>query len=163
MQSKSDPKSNSVRAKASASRPGPGFGGLSRSEVMSRIRGTGNLTTEERLASILRQKAVKGWRRHLPLVGRPDFAWPRLKVAVFVDGCFWHGHKECRRNISARTNREFWDAKIGGNRRRDRRVTSQLRQRGWTVIRIWECRLRSDPKRCVDRIIRALNRRIVPA
>lgn len=126
------------------------FGGLTRSELMSRIRGKGNASTEERLAMLLRAARLKGWRRHLDLPGRPDFAWRRERVAVFVDGCFWHGHT-CG-NLVPRTNAEKWAAKIGGNRRRDRRVTRQLRAMGWRVARIWECDLARRPEWCVRRV-----------
>lgn len=134
------------------------FGGLSRSDLMSRIRGSGNVTTELKLAKLLRQHRLTGWRRGLPLPGKPDFAWPRARVAVFVDGCFWHGHN-CARNLTPRTNVAFWTGKIERNRARDRRVSRELRKRGWSVIRIWECSLARDPARCVRRIAAALRRR----
>lgn len=111
-----------------------------RSEVMARIRGTGNRSTEQRLATLFRAHGITGWRRHLPLPGRPDFAFPKLKLAVFVDGCFWHGcptHGTLPRN-----NRGFWRQKITRNRARDRAVTRELRRRGWRVVRIWEHELR---------------------
>ena len=61
-----------------------------RSEVMSRIRGTGNKDTELALIILFRLHRIKGWRRHQPVFGKPDFVFPAVKVAVFVDGCFWH-------------------------------------------------------------------------
>jgi DNA mismatch endonuclease (patch repair protein) len=66
-----------------------------RSEVMSRIRGKGNKQTEQVLRRLMRQAGITGWRRHMPLLGKPDFAFPKQKVAVFVDGCFWHGCRKC--------------------------------------------------------------------
>lgn len=131
------------------------FGRLTRSQLMSRVRSSGNRTTEVELALLLRKAHLKGWRRHLPLPGSPDFAWPSQRVAVFVDGCFWHGH-ECGKNIHPRKNREVWRKKIERNRKRDRRVSRQLRERGWIVIRIWECRLTRAPGVCLGRIERAL-------
>ncbi len=133
------------------------FGSLSRSELMSRVRSRGNETTERRLASLLRRAGLSGWRRHQPLPGRPDFVWPRLSVAVFVDGCFWHGH-DCGKNISPRTNSDAWQSKIRRNKARDRRVTRLLRDRGWLVLRIWECRLSRQPARCIRRIELAIDR-----
>ena len=62
-----------------------------RSEVMSRIRGRGNKDTELALAKLLRRHRITGWRRNQPVFGKPDFVFPKLKLAVFVDGCFWHG------------------------------------------------------------------------
>lgn len=114
-----------------------------RSRIMSAVRGTGNQTTELRLASALRLFGLSGWRRHLPLPGRPDFAWRKKRVAVFVDGCFWHGCPQCYR--PPRHNAAFWRDKLEGNQRRDRRVTRQLRADGWTVLRIWECRV-AEPR-----------------
>ncbi|NBS55099.1 very short patch repair endonuclease, partial [bacterium] len=122
------------------------FGGLTRSEVMSRIRGKGNEKTEVRLARLLRKEGISSWRRHLLIPGRPDFAFRRQKVAVFVDGCFWHGCPTCFR--LPKQNRAFWKAKIEGNRRRDRSVNGRLRRLGWKVIRIRECRLKHS-----DRIV----------
>jgi DNA mismatch endonuclease (patch repair protein) len=134
------------------------FGGLSRSELMSRIRSAGNVTTEIKLANLLRKHRLTGWRRRLPLPGKPDFAWPQAKVAVFVDGCFWHGHT-CARNLTPKTNPAFWEEKIQRNRARDRRVARRLRKKRWSVIRIWECGLAKDPPRCIRRIAAVLRRR----
>jgi DNA mismatch endonuclease (patch repair protein) len=108
---------------------------------MSRIRGMGNEETEVRLAKLMRMVGIKGWRRHLPILGRPDFSFQRQKVAVFVDGCFWHGCPRCFR--LPKQNRSFWKAKIEGNRRRDRLVNGRLRRLGWKVIRIRECQLKN--------------------
>jgi len=107
---------------------------------MSRVRDRGNMNTEVRLAKILRKAGIRGWRRHLPIPGRPDFSFLRHKVAVFVDGCFWHGCPRCFR--LPKQNRAFWRAKIETNRRRDRSVNGRLRRLGWKVIRIRECQLR---------------------
>lgn len=124
-----------------------------RSEVMSRIRGKGNKETEGALAALLRSAKITGWRRHLPLPGKPDFAFPKQKVAVFVDGCFWHGCPKCY--TRPKTNRKFWDTKRETNIARDRRVTRQLRASGWCVIRIWEHALKKSPQSCLARIRRA--------
>ena len=133
------------------------FGGLTRSEVMSRIRGKGNEKTEVRLARLLRKAGIRGWRRHLPIPGRPDFSFRKMKVAVFVDGCFWHGCPKCFR--LPKQNREFWRAKIEGNRRRDRSVNGRLRRLGWKVVRIWECRLRglNNHLQSIERALKQAN------
>ncbi len=107
-----------------------------RSEVMSLIRGKGNKQTEQALQSLLKRNKITGWRRHLALPGKPDFAFPKQKVAVFVDGCFWHGCPKCY--TRPKTNRKFWDKKREDNMARDRRVNRQLRRQGWEVIRIWQ-------------------------
>lgn len=123
-----------------------------RSRIMEAIRSKGNRTTEERMATLLRKAKISGWRRHLALPGRPDFAWPKEKVAVFVDGCFWHGCPRCYR--PPRHNPEFWVNKLKSNRSRDRRVARTLRVEGWRVIRVWECRVMHAST--LSRIIRAL-------
>jgi DNA mismatch endonuclease (patch repair protein) len=122
---------------------------------MSQVRSKGNVTTEKRLASLLRSAGLRGWRRHQSLLGRPDFVWLKQKVAVFVDGCFWHGH-ECGRNLTPKTNVKAWREKIERNKDRDRQVTRRLRRQGWQVVRIWECQLAELPVRCIGRIQRAL-------
>lgn len=131
------------------------FGGLNRSELMSRVRSRDNATTELKMRSLLKQAGLTGWRRHLPLPGKPDFAWPREKVAVFIDGCFWHGHN-CR-SLTPRTNTDAWREKIASNKRRDQRAARSLRGKGWFVMRVWECRLNSQGNAVVGRLVRALN------
>lgn len=107
-----------------------------RSRIMSKVRSKGNLSTEVKLISLLREKKLKGWRRNYKLLGKPDIVYPKAKIAVFVDGCFWHGcPKHCRLPSS---NKEYWIPKIEKNRERDRNTTSALRKNGWRVIRIWE-------------------------
>jgi len=122
---------------------------------MARIRSTGNTTTELRLAELMRKAGIAGWRRHYPLLGKPDFAFPKSRLAVFVDGCFWHGHA-CGRNLRPRRNEKAWQEKICGNRRRDQRIVRALRAEGWWVVRLWECVLAKRPELCIDRIVKAL-------
>lgn len=131
------------------------FGDLSRGALMSRVRSKGNKTTEVRLASLLRKSGLKGWRRHQPLPGRPDFVWRKAKVAVFVDGCFWHGHG-CGRNITPKTNAKAWQDKLQKTQARDRQANCSLQQLGWKVVRVWECHLAKDPDGCVLEIRQAL-------
>jgi DNA mismatch endonuclease (patch repair protein) len=116
---------------------------------MSRIRGTGNEETEVRLAKLMRAEGIRGWRRHLPIPGRPDFSFRKQRVAVFVDGCFWHGCPRCFR--LPKQNRAFWKKKIEGNRRRDRSVNGRLRRLGWKSLRIRECNLK-HPNKVLDKI-----------
>jgi len=130
------------------------FGGLSRSALMSRIRSSGNATTELRMISLLRKAGLKGWRRHVDLIGKPDFVWPSVKLAVFIDGCFWHGHN-CR-NLTPKINAAAWRAKIARNKHSGRRNARKLRRQGWKVARVWECALKREPENVVNRIKRAL-------
>ncbi len=117
-----------------------GFHGLSRSELMSKIRSKGNKKTEVAFLRLLRRARVTGWRRHQALSGHPDFTFRAERVAVFVDGCFWHGCP-IHGHIPAR-NKLFWSAKLARNKARDRTVTRTLRGKGWQVLRIWEHDLR---------------------
>lgn len=131
------------------------FSKAKRSEIMSRIRGRGNERTEMAFVRVLRRNHIKGWRRNRPIFGKPDFVFPKNRVAVFVDGCFWHG---CPRHAtSPQNNREFWVRKIRRNVARDRLVTRTLRSQGWRVLRIWQHDLkRPHEKGCVRRIAMAL-------
>src|SRR5437899_2518770 len=123
---------------------------------MAAVRSHGNRTTELRLASLLRSARVTGWRRRQSLPGLPDFVFRLSRLAVFVDGCFWHGcSKHCR---MPRENSAYWNHKISGNRARDRRVSRALLKGGWRVIRIWEHDLRRRPAVCVGRISVALEK-----
>ena len=128
-----------------------------RSEVMSRVKGRGNRSTEMRMARLFRQHGIKGWRRHLDLPGSPDFAFRDLRIVVFVDGCFWHGCPRCYRE--PKNNARFWRQKIHDNMKRDRRADRALRRRGWSVIHVWECALRKRPEAVMSRIVRHLNSR----
>jgi len=115
-----------------------------RSEVMSRIRGHGNRSTELAVIKVFRRHGITGWRRHQAVFGKPDFIFRKQKVAVFVDGCFWHGcHRHCRR---PKGNGKYWSGKILRNQKRDRLVTKTLWRAGWQVLRIWEHELHNAGK-----------------
>ena len=152
---------NRSRWPGDAERERTTFGGLSRGQLMARVRSTGNKTTEKRLIPLLRKAQLSGWRRHQPLPGRPDFVWFKTKVAVFVDGCFWHGHN-CGKNVTPKTNVEAWREKISQNKNRDRKTRRLLRQQGWSVISLWECDLRKKPSECLSRIQKAIKVRKTP-
>jgi DNA mismatch endonuclease (patch repair protein) len=130
-----------------------------RSEVMSRIRASGNKDTELRMIALFRECGITGWRRGIALFGRPDFAFRKERVVVFVDGCFWHGCPKPKHSPLPQTRAEWWASKLGRNKNRDRLVTRTLRKAGWKVIRIWECDLK--PKnwlRISHRISKTLGR-----
>ena len=112
------------------------FSKRKRSAIMRAVHGYANKSTENRLAAIFRARKITGWRRGYPLFGSPDFVFPKERVAVFVDGCFWHGCPKHYRRPKSR--RKYWDAKIQRNQQRDRQVTRILRAKGWRVVRIWE-------------------------
>jgi DNA mismatch endonuclease (patch repair protein) len=110
-----------------------------RSTVMSKVRSKGNKSTELRLIEVFSEQGINGWRRNYPVKGHPDFVFPKRRIAVFVDGCFWHGH-DCR-NTRPKQNEDFWASKRERNMTRDKAVTEEFEKRGWTVLRIWECEL----------------------
>ena len=122
---------------------------------MRAVRSRGNKDTELALAGFFRRHRVVGWRRNRSLFGKPDFLFPKLRVAVFVDGCFWH---LCPKHSSIpANNRGYWKKKLSANRARDRLVTRTLRGQGWRVLRIWEHELaRGKRARLLRRIQREL-------
>jgi DNA mismatch endonuclease, patch repair protein len=130
------------------------FSKRKRSEIMAGIRGKGNAATELRLRELFRQNQVNGWRRHYRLPGTPDFAFPDSRLAIFVDGCFWHGCRKCQR--IPKSNVGYWLAKFAQNRSRDRRVDRELRKAGWIVLRLRQCTLKDRP----DTIMKAIASRL---
>ncbi len=133
-----------------------------RSRLMAKVRGQGNKTTEIAMMKLLRRNRIIGWRRNQPVLGKPDFVFRVGRVAVFVDGCFWHRcPRHCRMPTS---NRDYWSQKIKQNKARDRFVARVLRRSGWRVLRIWEHELKrsegrsgkSEGSKLVQRIQRML-------
>ncbi|MBQ9126245.1 MAG: DNA mismatch endonuclease Vsr [Thermoguttaceae bacterium] len=110
-----------------------------RSEIMRAVKSKNNVSTELKLIAFFKSRNIKGWRRNYKVKGKPDFVFLDAKLAVFVDGCFWHGHT-CKH--LPKENVEFWRAKIERNKRRDAEVTTMFLERGWKVLRVWECELR---------------------
>lgn len=117
-----------------------------RSQVMSRIKGKGNKDTELAMIQILRKHHISGWRRNQAVLGKPDFVFPKKKIALFVDGCFWHGCPKLKHSNLPRNNQEFWAKKLQTNKDRDIFVNRELRKQGWTVVRVWEHELREPGK-----------------
>ncbi|MEW6212532.1 MAG: very short patch repair endonuclease [Acidobacteriota bacterium] len=120
-----------------------------RSRVMRSVKSRGNVSTELKAVRLFRENKITGWRRHQPLAGKPDFIFPKKRLAIFIDGCFWHGH-DCR-NLTPAQNADYWRAKIKRNVERDARVTKELEAKGWRVLRVWECELK-QPERFVSRL-----------
>jgi DNA mismatch endonuclease (patch repair protein) len=109
-----------------------------RSALMARVRWAGNESTERLVETCLRRAGIKGFKKHpANVLGRPDFYFPRYRLAVFVDGCFWHCCPSCGRRIP-KSNTTFWKNKIDENRRRDNRIRRKLHRLGYHVVRIWE-------------------------
>jgi DNA mismatch endonuclease (patch repair protein) len=125
-----------------------------RSALMARIRGK-NTGPEKLVAEGLAGQGVRFERHPADLPGRPDIVFRRLKVAVFIDGDFWHGWRFplWQRKLSPR-----WQEKIAGNRARDRRTFRNLRRSGWKVVRIWEHQVEQDLPRCIARVLAAVQK-----
>lgn len=131
------------------------FSKRKRSEVMRAVKSTGNQSTEIKLIRVFKENKFSGWRRNYKLFGHPDFVFPKLKVVVFADGCFWHGHN-CR-NTKPANHAEYWREKISRNQERDKEVTKTLKRLGWKVVRIWECEIkRGEIKKLKTRLARKL-------
>jgi len=129
-----------------------------RSRLMSAVKGTSNKTTERRLRAALAQAKVVGWRLHAPsILGRPDFFFSDSRLAVFVDGCFWHACPCC--GHMPKNNSAYWRAKLNRNRQRDRQTTQSLTSEGYRVLRLWEHEVQHDLQRCVRRITSILVKR----
>ncbi len=125
------------------------------SKHMSGIR-TKRTGVEQRARNVLRCEGIKFKGNVKSLPGSPDLVIPELGLAIFVNGCFWHGCPRCY--TAPKHNRAWWNKKIAGNRRRDRRVTQKLRDRGYSVINLWE---HDSDKRMQVRVRGAINRKLL--
>lgn len=113
-----------------------------RSRIMAKVKGQGNKSTELKLIKFFKEYNIKGWRRKYPLTGNPDFVLSKCRLAIFVDGCFWHGCKNhCR---IPESNRQYWVSKIDKNIKRDKKINKELKENQWMIIRIWEHELKKD-------------------
>jgi DNA mismatch endonuclease (patch repair protein) len=120
---------------------------------MSRIRGK-NTAPEIKLRKMLFAAGVRGYRIHYNLPGKPDIVFVRKKIIVFVDGCFWH---KCPADFQEpETRKDFWMKKIQSNIDRDKKINTQLKREGWTIIRIWEHEIKEEPENVVKKIIAQL-------
>lgn len=129
-----------------------------RSRTMRANKSSGTRTTEKRLRAALARAGIHGWMTDCSdVIGRPDFYFERERLAVFVDGCFWHGCPMCSR--PPKTNAAYWRAKFDLNRKRDDLVTRRLRRSGHSVIRLWEHQIRDDLAAGVGEIQRRLRQR----
>ena len=122
-----------------------------RSQIMRQIKSKKNKSTELRLIEVFRDLGITGWRRNYRVKGHPDFVFLHQRVAVFVDGCFWHGH-DCR-NTVPKQNADYWQKKITRNKMHDTEITALFLSRRWKVLRIWECELKKSNR---DRLIERL-------
>jgi DNA mismatch endonuclease (patch repair protein) len=133
-----------------------------RSQIMQRIVPKGS-KPEQFVATLIRSLSHRFVSHDVSIPGKPDFAFPRKRKAIFVNGCFWHGHEGCPRASLPATNRAFWKNKIDSNVRRDRRLYHQLRDSGWSVMVIWQCSVQKNRanqlKKRIERFINSEKRR----
>lgn len=127
-----------------------------RSRTMARVKGR-DTGPELTLRRALYAAGIRGWRCHRKnLPGRPDLAFGRTRLAVFVDGGFWHGHPS--KYWPGRSG-AYWDEKIARNQARDRRADEELRAIGWEPFRLWDFEVERDPAAAAAAVVAALGRR----
>lgn len=121
------------------------------SKVMSANKAK-NTTPEIKFRELLSQEGIKGYRINLKKVaGTPDIAFTKHKVAIFINGCFWHRCPYCKPSLP-KTHRDFWKQKFTKNKIRDKEKVAALRKGGWKVLTIWECQIKKHPDRSVIRV-----------
>lgn len=126
-----------------------------RSSIMKCVRSKENKSTEIKLMSLFKDNNIKGWRRYYKVKGHPDFVFLDRRIAIFVDGCFWHGH-DCR-NTRPADNAYYWVQKLEKNMLHDKDITRLFEKRGWTVLRVWECELkRKNISQTTERILKVI-------
>lgn len=109
------------------------------------------------LRRLLREAGYGGYRLHWKVPGRPDIAYPGRKLAILVMGCWWHRCPHCGPPMP-KTHLEFWEEKFDRNRERDARKERELEELGWTVLTVWECKLKEDSTRVLREVVQALER-----
>ena len=122
-----------------------------RSYNMSRIK-SGDTGPEIKLRKLLFKKGIRGYRVHYNLPGKPDLVFTKIKMAIFIDGCFWHKCPVCFKEPA--TRKDFWLKKITNNTKRDKKINMKLEELGWVVLRFWEHDIRKNPLLVVDKIIK---------
>ena len=115
------------------------FTKVKRSQIMAKIKGK-HTSPEVRLVALLKELGFKPERHRRDLPGSPDLVLSRKKVVLFVNGCFWHGHRNCSRARIPSTNTVFWKTKIAKNIKRDESQRRKLRKMGWGVLIFWTCK-----------------------
>lgn len=124
-----------------------------RSYNMSQIKSK-HTKAELALRKALSSRGIRGYRLHSKIIGKPDIVFTNKKVAIFIDGCFWHKCPRCF--IKPQTRKEFWNKKIEGNVQRDKIINVELKKGGWKVLRFWEHEVKKDLEKCIKKIINAI-------
>lgn len=129
---------------------------------MRSIRSTRNKSTEERFRSALIEAGIDGWETQPDMKYKPDFIFREQRIAIFLDGCFWHGCPTCP-NKKPAANRDYWTAKVARNQKRDREASEYLSREGWDVLRFWEHDIRKDLSASVAIVGNMLSSKIAAA
>ena len=126
------------------------------SEIMSKIKGE-NTKPEIIIRKEMWKNGIRGYRLHWKKAsGRPDIAFPKRKVAIFINGCYWHRCPNCNPPLP-KTHQEFWKEKFQKNIERDKKKINDLQENGWKVIIIWECKIKKNINECLNRIKEVMN------
>lgn len=129
------------------------FSKAKRSEIMSKIRSR-NTKAEIFIFRELRKRGIYFQKHYKRAIGNPDIALPRKKVAIFIDGDFWHGHQFSK--LKKRLPKKYWLAKIERNIRRDKTNRAKLKKLGWKVLRVWEHEIKKDSEKVIGKTVRFL-------
>ena len=126
------------------------FSKETRSRIMSKIKSK-NTAIEICFRKLLWKNGLKGFRANYDLPGKPDIVFASKKIAIFLDGDFWHGYNW--KKLGKIPPKTYWQSKIQRNINRDKLTTKTLKKNGWKVIRLWEHEINQDPQKCVDKIL----------
>jgi DNA mismatch endonuclease (patch repair protein) len=121
-----------------------------RSEIMRKVRSSNNKSTERRFRARLIQLGLRGWKVRPNFKFSPDFIFEKEKIAIFIDGCFWHGCPICKKYPLS--NMKYWDKKINRNMNRDKKANKELTEQGWKVLRFWEHELKENINICLMKL-----------
>jgi DNA mismatch endonuclease, patch repair protein len=127
-----------------------------RSDLMRKIKSK-NTSPEIKLRKALWNQGIRYRVKNKSISGKPDIAIKKYKLAVFVDGEFWHGYNWSDKKNKIKSNRDYWIKKIEGNIQRDKRVNMELKENGWTVLRYWQHEIKNDLDKCVSEIEDVIN------
>lgn len=131
-----------------------------RSWNMSRIRGK-NTRPEITMRSLLHKNGFRFRLQETKLPGKPDIVLPKFKTAIFVHGCFWHRHENCKYCYTPKSRSDFWNNKFNRTIQRDAEQVSALKQMGWHTVIVWECELKESPEKMLKKVKNTLNKHLV--
>jgi DNA mismatch endonuclease (patch repair protein) len=126
-------------------------------ERLSKVRSRGT-KIEKLFEAAIRKLGYTNLFVPKEICGRPDFADPSSKVAVFLDGCFWHGHSRCYK--APKHNLEYWQEKVQNNKKRRRDVRRKLKKKGWLVLEFWECDIKKDCQKIAEYVDQMVKKRL---